>query len=175
MKVLAIDPSTKSTGIAIFENQTLKKYKCITASSSNIYVRIDKMIQELDSILKSNKIDKIVIEDVYPDDVQNNINVYKKLTYLQGFILHLLDKHDYKDVDIKFYTASEWRKKCGIRTGRGIHRESLKPKDIQFVKNQFGLTVNDDIADAICIGFAAVGGIIKQPQIEIDNDSFEFG
>lgn len=175
MKTLAIDPSTKSTGIAIFENQTLEKYKCITASSSNVYTRIDKMIQELDNILKLNKIDKIVIEDVYPEDVQNNINVYKKLTYLQGFILHLLDKYNFKDTDIKFYTASEWRKKCGIRTGRGIHRESLKLKDIQFVKNQFGFIVNDDIADAICIGFAEVGGIIKEPQIIIDNEGFEFG
>ena len=173
MILLALDPSTKSTGVALFEDQELKKYKCITASSSNIFVRIDKMIQEINNILISNKIDKVVIEDVYPDDVQNNINVYKKLTYLQGFILHTLDKHGIKDSDIKFYTASEWRKKCGIHTGRGIHRESLKPKDIAFVKNQFGLSVNDDIADAICIGFAAVGGTIKEPQVIIE-DGFEF-
>lgn len=175
MITLAIDPSTKSTGIALFEDQELKKYKCITASSSNIFARIDKMIQEINNILTLNKIDKVVIEDVYPEDVKNNINIYKKLTYLQGFILHILDKHEFKDADIKFYTASEWRKKCGIRTGRGIHRESLKPKDIQFVKNQFGLTVNDDIADAICIGFAAVGGVIKVPEVIVDNDGFEFG
>lgn len=175
MLVLALDLSTKQSGYSIFENQELKTYGCITASSTNLFKRIDKMVQEIEKILKDNKIDKVVIEDVYPDDVQNNISVYKKLTYLQGFILHLLDRYNIKDADIKFYTSSEWRKKCGIRTGRGIHRESLKPKDIAFVKNQFGLTVNDDIADAICIGFAAVGGIIKKSEILIDEDGFEFG
>ena len=64
---------------------------------------------------------------------------------------------------------------CGIKTGAGVRRESLKPKDIAFVKSQFGITVNDDIADAICIGFSAVGGVIKEPQVVTTDDGFEFG
>ena len=64
---------------------------------------------------------------------------------------------------------------CGIKTGAGVRRESLKAKDIAFVKSQFGIIVNDDIADAICIGFSAVGGIIKEPQVIITDDGFEFG
>ena len=42
----------------------------------------------------------------------------------------------------------------GIKTGRGIKRASLKEADIAFVEETFGITVNDDEADAICIGFA---------------------
>lgn len=172
MIVLALDLSTKSSGVALFDGQELKKYKCITASSSNLYARIDKMITELDNILKTNHIDKVVIEDVLPEDVKNNNNVFKALIYLQGFVCHLLNKYNLTPV---FITASHQRKLCGIHTGAGIRRESLKAKDIEFVKNQFGLTVNDDIADAICIGFSAVGGTIKNPQTIVTEDGFEFG
>lgn len=171
MVVLALDPSTKSTGLAIFQDQELIHYECITAGSSNLYKRIDKIIEGIKNILDNYKIDNVIIEDVFPEDVHGNRSVFNALMYLQGFIMHLLDNYN---LNPKFYTASEWRKKCDIRTGRGIHRESLKPKDIAFVKNQFGLTVNDDIADAICIGFAAVGGTIKQPQTIVDEDGFEF-
>ena len=172
MMVLAIDASTKSTGIAVFDDQSLKHYECITAGSTNIFKRIHKMVEYIEKIVVDYKIDNVIIEDVYPEDVHHNIQVYKSLTYLQGFIMDMLDTHN---INPKFYTASEWRKKCGIKTGAGVVRQSLKPKDIKFVETQFGLHVNDDIADAICLGFAAVGGVIKEPQVIIDEDGFEFG
>ena len=173
MIILALDLSTKSSGFAIFDGQELKKYGCITAGSSNLYRRIDKMIEELSIILSENKINKVVIEEVLPEDVKGNQTVFKALIYLQGFVMHLLDK--YKITDVNFINASAWRKKCGIHTGPRVYRESLKPKDIAFVYNQFGIKVNDDVADAICIGFAEVGGVIKTPQSYLTPDGFEFG
>ena len=171
MIVLALDLSTKSSGWAVYEHQKLFSHGCITASSTNLYKRIHKMVDGVEEILKSIKIDKAIIEEVVPEDIHNNQSVVKALLYLQGYITELLDKYN---IEFQFYTASQWRKKCGIHTGRGIKRESLKPKDIQFVQSQFGIKVNDDEADAICIGFAAVGGIIKEPQIIVDDDGFEF-
>ena len=173
MITLALDLSTKSSGWALFENQDLIKYGCITAGSANLFNRIDKMTKDLSDILDSYNIDNVIIEDVIPDDVHNNQKIFKALTYLQGFILRELDHHSIDN--IKFYVSSEWRKICGIRTGKGIKRESLKPQDIAFVQSQFGIKVNDDVADAICIGFAAVGGAIKEPQTIIEEDGFEFG
>ena len=172
MITLAIDASTKSTGWSIFEGQELKDYGCITSSSGNLFRRIHKMTDEINSIILKYKVDQVAVEDVIPEDVRHNSKVYKALMYLQGF---LVDKcNDYKITPV-FYVASAWRKKCGIHTGRGIYRESLKPKDIQFVKSQFGINVNDDEADAICIGFAHVGGVIKEPQEVVDEyDGFEF-
>lgn len=172
MNTLALDLSSKSTGYAIYENQELKKYGCISASSSNLYKRIEKMATELTTVLKENKIDRVVIEDVVPDDVRNNSKVFRALMHLQGVICFTLDKFN---LTPEYVVASHWRKLCGIRTGAGIHRESLKPKDIEFVKNQFGIIVNDDIADAICIGFAAVGGTIKVSTSIVTDDGFEFG
>ena len=172
MNILAIDGSTKSTGVAVFDDNKLVHYECLTAGSANLYKRIDRMILELDRVITQYKIQYVYLEDVYPEDVRNNIQIYKALTYLQGFILHLLDKHDLK---CTFFTASEWRAKCGIHTGRGVKRESLKPKDIEFVKKQFGIDVNDDVADAICIGCAAAGVASIEPQVIKTEDGFEFG
>ena len=172
MNILAIDASTKSSGIAVYSNNQLIHYECITAGSANLYKRIDKMIEELENILKKYSINKVAIEDVIPEDVRGNQKVFKALIYLQGFVMHLLDKYNIKD--ITFYTASEWRKKCGIHTGRGIGRESLKPKDKAFVKSQFNISVNDDVADAIGIGFALTGMKPKESQIIVTSDGFEF-
>ena len=172
MITLALDLSTKSSGWAIFDNQELKDYGCITAGSANLFNRIDRMVEGINELFDTYSISRVIIEDVYPEDVHNNQNVFNALKYLQGFVLHTLDRHSI--TDIKFLVASEWRKICGIHTGRGVKRESLKPKDKAFVQSQFGISVNDDIADAICIGFAAVGGVIKEPQVIIKDD-FEFG
>ena len=171
MFYLGLDPSTKATGYSIFEDKKLIEYGCITAGSANVWHRIDKMIKEIEQIIQKYPFSYIYLEDVYPEDVKSNLTVWKILTYLQGFILHSLDKYNLK---YTFFTASEWRTKCGIQTGRGIKRESLKPKDIEFVKNQFNIKVNDDIADAICIGFAGIGGNLSNSQINKTDDGFEF-
>ena len=172
MYILALDLSTKSSGWSVFEEDKLIDYGCIGAGSANLFHRIDVMTSELEKILQKYKLNHVYIEDVYPEDVHSNIQVYKALVYLQGFILHLLDKYNLSHT---FYTASEWRSKCGIHTGRGIRRETLKAKDIQFVQLQFGIKVNDDVADAIGIGFAASGSAPSRADIIKTDDGFEFG
>jgi Holliday junction resolvasome RuvABC endonuclease subunit len=171
MKTLALDLSTKSSGWSIYNDKELENFGCITASSSNLYKRIEKMGIELTTILKENKIDRIVIEDVVPDDVHNNGKVFRALMHLQGYIAFILSGFK---LEPEYIVASHWRKLCGIKTGSGIHRESLKPKDIEFVKKQFGLDVNDDIADAICIGFAVVGGEVHDTVNTVEYVDFEF-
>ena len=168
--LLAIDGSTKNTGWAIFIDNTLTAHGVINAGSANVFRRIDKMIEEMRKIIEQYKPTKISMEEVLPEDVRHNNNVFKPLMYLQGYFMHLFDAYK---IPADLVVASHWRKCCGIKTGAGIQRTSLKPKDIAFVKNQFGISANDDICDAICIGFAAVGGTIKEPQIVVV-DGFEF-
>ena len=47
MKTLSIDASTRSTGIGIFEDAKLIHYECITATSSDILNRIEKMTKRI--------------------------------------------------------------------------------------------------------------------------------
>ena len=64
---LAIDASTKSTGIAVFDNSNLVYYDCFTAYSSDVITRIQNMTKRLDEVLTSYSIDTIIIEEVRPD------------------------------------------------------------------------------------------------------------
>ena len=155
MKVLSIDASTKSTGFALFDGKELKAYKCVTASSNDLATRIKKMVFALDEILSKNKIDIIVLEEVRPEQGLQNIKTHKALMYLQAAIAFLVHER-FKNVEIDYIYPNEWRKICGIKTGAGVRRETLKPKDIAFVKQTYGIDVNDDIADAIGIGHAYV-------------------
>lgn len=151
MITMAIDASSKSTGVAIYDNKELIYYKCITETSLDSLTRIEKMTSEIRILYDKYQVNKVIMEDVIPEDVRHNQQVFKILHYLQASIV--LELHKSKQT-VEFYVSSEWRKLCGFRTGRGITRDVLKKASMDFVKNKYNLEVNDDIADAICIGWA---------------------
>lgn len=155
MTILSIDASTKSTGWAVYEGASLKDYGCITASSTDLFKRIHKMIDELEQIITKYAVQKIILEEVRPDEIgsRSNLATHKALMFLQGAIAMMV--HDkYSKITIDYLYPSEWRKCCKIKTGRGIVRETVKQRDIRFVEENFGIKVNDDIADAIGLGYA---------------------
>lgn len=168
MKVLALDLSTKNSGWSIFENKNLIDSGCISASSTNMLNRIEKIIKELRIIFDKYKPDNIIVEEVLPEDVKHNQTVFKALMYLQAAVALEFNKDGKK---LEFFVSSEWRKICGIHTGRGITRDTVKAADIKFVKDNYNLDVNDDIADAICIGYAYTHPINAT---RITEDGFEF-
>ena len=67
---------------------------------------------------------------------------------------------------VEYLYPSEWRSVCGLKTGRGIKREELKKQDIEFAANKYNIQVNDDIADAIGIGYAWLKRTPEPPQID---------
>ena len=147
MKILSLDLSTKSTGWCIGQNQSIISHGCITASSKDVMKRIVKIRDELSQIIKENKIQKIIMEQVRPDF---NSHTGKILMWLQGIIAMAAYEINSK-IEYDFIGASTWRAALKIKQGRGIKRNDLKPQDIQYVKNKYNITVNDDEADAICI------------------------
>lgn len=157
MKILSIDASSKSSGVAIFNNKQLIDYKCLTAKGANPLNRIKDIIKQIDIILQEQEIEKIILEEVHPekDASPKNIHTYKVLMYLQAAINFLINEK-YNNIEIKYLYPSEWRKKCGIDISKRKQREALKQEDIKFVKDLYKIDVNDDIADAICIGYAYV-------------------
>jgi len=169
MILMSLDLSTKASGVAIFEDKKLKYYECIKASDKDPLDRITKMVSRLGELYREYEPDNIIIEDVIPDDVGNN-HTFKLLHYLQAFVVMLFHKYNKTP---EFYTASEWRKKCGIRTGRHNKRDSLKIMDMEFAKKNFGVDAGDDIADAICIGAAYLNiGTPIDPPKEIEMIQF---
>lgn len=162
MKIISLDLSTKSTGWAIFNGTKLKDFGCITAFSKDVINRIQKVTSDLSDIFLNNPdIEKVIVEEVRPENEQygvGNLHTHKVLMWLQASIVFFL--HDnYPKVEVEYVYPNEWRAACGIHTGRGIKRQSLKPADIKFVKDTYRIDVNDDIADAIGIGHAFVNTI----------------
>lgn len=151
MTILSIDASTKSSGCAIFEENKLIHYECITASGSDKFKRIQKMNNRIKELVNQYHPIVAVMEDVMPQDVKHNQAVYKALIYLQAIIVMTL--YDL-GIETTLYTASHWRSVVGIHTGRGIKRDELKQVSINLVKQKYNITVNDDQADGINIGLA---------------------
>ena len=151
---MAIDASTTSTGIAIFEENKLIKYYCISKDSSfNVHKRILFMTQQIKKIYLQYKPNNIIMEEVLPEDVKHNQNVFKALIYLQASIVLMLSTLGQQ---VEFFTASHWRKVCGIKTGQHIKRNELKQASQDLVKSIYKIDVNNDISDAICIGIAYI-------------------
>ena len=155
MKIMSIDASTKSSGFAVFNDTELIDYGCITASSTDLIKRIQKIVKGIQEVLQKYNINKIILEEVRPENGLQNIQTHRALLWLQAGIAFMV--HDnFPKVQIEYVYPSEWRAACGIKTGRGVRRESLKVADINFVKEKYGISVNDDIADSIGIGCAYV-------------------
>lgn len=155
MNILALDLSTKSSGWAVYESTELKDYGCITSASTNLIKRIYIMSDGIEDVLNKYKIDKIIVEEVRPEGGYGvgNQKTYKALMWLQAKIAFLIYEK-FKKIEIEYIYPSSWRASIGIKTGRGIKRTSLKQADIDFVKEKYNIDVNDDIADAICIGYS---------------------
>lgn len=149
--LLALDLSSKSSGWALkdLDTQELVDYGCITCSDKNGIIRIIKMRQQLIELLtKHDSIAHIIAEDIPLTNV--NTNTYKLLTYTQFALIEAIltvTPH----TNYNFIYPNSWRSKIGIKTGAHVKREKLKQADIQYVYNKYGITVNDDIADAIGI------------------------
>ena len=126
---------------------------CIASSSQDLLKRINIMIDGLKEIVEKYKPDKVVAEEVRPETGVQNIKTHRALMWLQGGVALMLYAYN-KKLEMELIYPSSWRAAIGIKTGRGIKRTTLKEKDIQFVKENYNLDVNDDEADAICIGYS---------------------
>ena len=169
MITIAIDASTKSTGVAIFKDKELvEKYNFVN-NAQGVLKRIKFMTDKIEEVYKQYKSEQcqIVMEQVIPDNLNDakwtrNQNTFKALFYLQAAIVLMFDHYN---LEVELVGASTWRKWCGIKQG-GANRETLKFRDIEFVKKNYNLDVNDDVADAICIGH---GKIYHEPEPQAFN------
>ena len=148
MNILALDASTKSTGWSI-KNGDIRESGCIASASTSIEKRIAYMRDEILKLIKKYNIDTIIIEEVHAEYTHNS-TVNQKLNWLQGCLRVAVWEYD-KNIKIETILPNSWRSAIGIHTGRGVTRDKLKAADIEYVKNNYNKTVNDDEADAICI------------------------
>lgn len=156
--LLALDQSTNNTGFAVFKNQELIAHGIKNFNGNNYVQRVEKLREWVESLIIAVDNDiEIVIEDIQLQTFSNKQNIgenpgiqtFKKLAQTQGALLTLFEEYN-----INYYIAlaTQWRKTCGIPEGRGRARSQLKAAAQAYVKEQFGIDVTEDEADAICIG-----------------------
>lgn len=155
MNIISLDMSTKSTGYAIYKHNKLVQYNYITATSSDLFNRIKVMLNAINKLLEQNPdLEYVVMQQVRQEGFIN-VKTYKALMYLQGCVQMIIHQK-FKHLQTDFLYPSEWRKVCQIKQGRGVQRKQQKQNDIQWVKSLFNIQVNDDVADAIGIGYAYI-------------------
>lgn len=161
MLVAGIDGSTKNTGVSIMIDGKLEFYALIDFhKEKDAMKRIQNMWIEICKILDRYDIDAVYMEKSID---KKNIDTLQKLSYLAGGIMLYCTQRN-----IQFINPfpSEWRAKIGIKQSSKIKREMLKAEAIMAVKKEYGIDVNDDVAESILIARSAFG----LPPIEFTED-----
>lgn len=166
IKILAIDQA-RNGAWAVFDYETKKLDTYGTFSFGNkdyTYAKAILAIESLvDTLIKTYGISAVFIEDI---QLRVNVQSFKKLAQLQGVLVNLFEKNEYL---YDFVAPTQWQNYCKAR-GRSSKeiKEKIKALEasgkkeskilsIQFVKDKFNVdTDNDNLSDAICIGYFAV-------------------
>ena len=145
-KILVLDQAT-STGVSVFETNEegfeLLWHCCIKVKGNSMVEKMFSLCDHIEEIIKEEKIDLIILEDVQK---QVNQKTFGDLNKLMGGLLEVAHKHC---VFYEVVHSSTWRKGLGIK---GKKREELKSASKQYVLDRYGIDVSDDVADSICIG-----------------------
>lgn len=161
MLIAGIDGSTNSTGIAIMENNELKFYTLIDLhKEKDAMKRIQNMLLKICEVLDEYKIDAVYMEKSI---LKSNVDTVQKLANLAGGIMLYCAKNN---IEFHHPLPPTWRAKIGIRQSSKIKREVLKEEAILAVKEEYGIDVNDDIAEAVLIARSA----FDLPCISVSDD-----
>jgi Holliday junction resolvasome RuvABC endonuclease subunit len=165
VKTLSLDQSLNGCAFSYFIDSQLIHHGKIDTSHLSHY--IDKIVYIRDTVSKliaKHKIDILVIEDVY---MFKNVEVYRKLSLLHGTLQILAYE---KGIYFVTPVAYEWKNGVGIRIGK-TKRSYQKLKSVEIVNKVFALNIDDDdIADAICIGYYVIKECVKKEITFIENN-----
>lgn len=149
MRILAIDQASLVSGYAVFDDDVLVRSGTVELLEKKDSLKKFKyMVDLLNRLIESVRPDEVILEDVQS---QLNPMTFKVLARLQGSLMWCC----YKDeIPVTIIGPTEWRKCLGFEQGGRIRRWRLKQQAMDYVKENFGKTVSEDEADAICIGAA---------------------
>lgn len=147
--LLSLDTSTTSTGWAIFKDGEYQESGVIDdfKKVKNGYERLKLMTKELLDSIGQLKPDIIVIEK---DVVFGNMKVIDMLMKIIGAVYGFCL---FNGITYYEFAPSEWRKYVKLQVF-GKKRDEFKKASIKYIKDNLNMDVNDDEADAICIGLA---------------------
>jgi Holliday junction resolvasome RuvABC endonuclease subunit len=147
--VLNLDQA-KNCGWAVYEKNT-KKLVNYGVKSFQKYKDYDEAIHELKlfmiSLIEQYEPEVVTIEEVH---YSRNKNVYHKLSKLQGVLINCLIE---REIDFEVIVPSAWKNSLDVAKGNKTKRKEEKENSIKFVENEFGISVDNNTSDAICMGY----------------------
>ena len=146
-----MDQSTRCSGYACFEDGKYIESDIVDMSKSKLETdkRSFEMAKELWKVIKKYKPDKLVLEGVQQ---QSNPSTMIILARLAGMIIGYAEAHN---IQTHILLSSQWRKALGYSQGAKVKRQELKQQSIDYVKNNLGLDLQEDEAEAVAEGIAA--------------------
>ena len=165
MNILAIDQARNGAwSVFDYEGGRLLDYGVFSYDAAHYtYPQAILAIEELiDGLIKDHNVDAVFIEDI---QFRTNINTLKKLAHLQGVLINLCEKNHYL---YGLVAPSQWQNFCKaydagmeLQPAQGSDaRKKSKQMSIQFVLDVLDIeTDNDNLADAICIGWYVVNAM----------------
>ncbi len=143
-RVVALDQSSKITGISVWDNSKLVYYQVLTLQG-DVEERLRKFYDFLnDVVIKDWRPDFMAFEDIQLQE--GNVLTYKTLAMILGICVVSCSR-----TCIPFSVTPNlvWQKEFNIAGGKRIQQ---KKEVIKRVSDFYGLTVTDDAADAILLG-----------------------
>lgn len=167
MRILAIDQARHGAwSVFDYEKKELLDYGTWAFENrSYTFEQAILQIEELiDEVIQTHEIDAVFCEDI---QLRVNVQSFKKLAQLQGVLVNLCEKHNYQH---GLVAPTKWQNFCKARgrTAKEIKenakeisgKKTSKILSLQAVKALFGVdTENDNLADAIMIGYYVVYNI----------------
>lgn len=150
IKILAFDQALGKTGVCTLDGDTVYHSLIDLSKIKDVNERTASMRQMIQSRIKNNNPDLVVMEDVA---LQSSAKTVIQLAQLQGAIIGACDIFN---VPYEILRPSEWRKTLGFNQGRQVKRPELKQQAIDYVAENYGEIVSSDEADAMCIAKAAL-------------------
>lgn len=150
IKILAFDQALIKTGVCTLDDGTIYHSLIDLSKTKDPAERRAIMRQMIQSRIKTNNPDLVVIEDVA---LQASAKTVIQLAQLQGAIIGACELFN---VTYEIIKPSEWRKILDFKQGRQIKRPELKQQAIDYIAEHYGENVSSDEADAMCIATAAL-------------------
>lgn len=148
--ILAIDLSSKSTGIAYSRQGQIVRWLTIKAESDDFRERGLKIVERIAQILETGKIDYIILEDVF---LGLNSDVLCKLSEVRGMLMYHIKK---LGIEFLLIPAVLWKHKYkGMPATRDEQKKFIMDKFFEYTGE---VPDSDDVADAYCILRACMKG-----------------
>lgn len=150
MRLLSFDQSSVSTGWVVFDNDKYIEHGLINLTKiKDKDQKFKVMTDEIRQKIIAEDPDLVLLEGVM---LMRSPAVMEMLAKLQGIIIGYCQV---LSIPYEIYHPATWRSVLKFQT-KGQKRADLKQQAIDRVAEAFGLTVQTDEADAICIAMAHI-------------------